>query len=258
MIYDCFLFYDEFTLLDIRLAELGKTVDKFVLVESPFTFSGQPKGLFFSDAMPRYAKWKDRIVPLVSHPAIPDENRWNNERNQRNALGDYLKDVCKSDDLVILTDADEIASKEAVERAASLSVPGRLYMGMYYYFFNCKRSGYWPWPAFCRYGDFLRIFKGIAQSLRLSQESTPERIKDAGWHFSYIMSPERISRKIGAFSHSEYDNPQCRDIHRIENCRRDHTDLFERSSQVYQTVGLDELPESVSSHPEKYSEFLTT
>jgi len=40
-VYNCFLFYDEFDLLDIRLAELGDVVDTFVLVEAPYTFTGR-------------------------------------------------------------------------------------------------------------------------------------------------------------------------------------------------------------------------
>ncbi len=43
MIYDCFLYYDEDMLLDIRLNTLSAVVDRFVIVESTHTFTGLPK-----------------------------------------------------------------------------------------------------------------------------------------------------------------------------------------------------------------------
>ena len=42
-VYDCFLFYDEFDILEIRLNILNDVVDYFVLVESSRTFSGNKK-----------------------------------------------------------------------------------------------------------------------------------------------------------------------------------------------------------------------
>ena len=47
VIYDTFLFFNEFELLEIRLEELKDIVDRFVLVEAPLTLSGKPKPLFF-------------------------------------------------------------------------------------------------------------------------------------------------------------------------------------------------------------------
>ena len=43
MIYDCFIFFNEFDLLEIRLNELDNIVDKFVLVEANFTHSSKEK-----------------------------------------------------------------------------------------------------------------------------------------------------------------------------------------------------------------------
>jgi len=255
-VYNCFPFYDEFMLLDIRLAELADVVDKFVLVESNVTFAGRPKELFFERSMQRYAAWKGTVVPLLSYCDKPSDDRWENERAQRNAIGDYLKTVCKPEDLIILTDADEIPSEQAVRAAQSSKLPGRLYMRMYYYFLNCRQNGQWPWPAYCRYREFVSVFKGLAQSLRISGTLAHQDIYDAGWHFSYVMEPSRIAEKIGAFSHSEYDNPYYRDVKRIEFCRHELKDLFDRGVHEYELVSLDEMPAVVRQHPERYSEFI--
>ena len=42
-IYDCFIYFDEDLLLDVRLNILDKFVDKFVIVESKFSHSGEER-----------------------------------------------------------------------------------------------------------------------------------------------------------------------------------------------------------------------
>ncbi len=46
-IFDCFMYFDEDMLLDLRLNYLNDYVDKFVLVESLFTHSGKKRELLF-------------------------------------------------------------------------------------------------------------------------------------------------------------------------------------------------------------------
>ena len=58
-IFDCFMFYDEEMLLDIRLNILNKYVDQFIIVESIFTHSGQKRNLVFD--IQKYKKFKDKI-----------------------------------------------------------------------------------------------------------------------------------------------------------------------------------------------------
>ena len=48
MVYDCFMFFNELELLDLRLHELDAVVDRFVLVEGVRTLSGKPKPLYFA------------------------------------------------------------------------------------------------------------------------------------------------------------------------------------------------------------------
>ncbi len=42
-IYDCFMFFDEEMLLDLRLNILNEYVDKFIITENKFTHSGNIK-----------------------------------------------------------------------------------------------------------------------------------------------------------------------------------------------------------------------
>ncbi len=62
-IFDCFMFYDEEMLLDVRLNTLDKFIDKFIVVESKFTHSGKKRDLLFD--IKKYQKFKDKINYLV-------------------------------------------------------------------------------------------------------------------------------------------------------------------------------------------------
>ena len=56
MIYDCFSFYNELDLLEIRLNVLKGTVDKFVLAEATVTHTGHPKPLYYAENKARFAE----------------------------------------------------------------------------------------------------------------------------------------------------------------------------------------------------------
>lgn len=49
ILYDSFIFFNDLDLLDLRLRELNRVVDWFVVVEAPVTFAGRPKPLLFSE-----------------------------------------------------------------------------------------------------------------------------------------------------------------------------------------------------------------
>ena len=126
MLYDCFVFHNEFDLLEIRLREMGDLVDRFVLVEADQTQRGSPKPFFFDENRERFSAWKDKIVDLQVR--LPDElppalgvykNRrkkdWERENYQRNCIAQGL-DTCRPDDLVLLSDVDEIIRADVLDR----------------------------------------------------------------------------------------------------------------------------------------------
>ena len=63
-------------------------------------------------------------------------------------------------------------------------------------------------------------------------------IKDGGWHFSYLMNPEKIKEKIMSFGHSEYNKKEFIDLDIIEKNVKNSKDLFGRN-QFYKKVKLD-------------------
>lgn len=118
MIYDCFLYYDEDMLLDIRLHTLADVVDRFVIVEATHSFTGIPRELHFD--ITKFAKFKDKIiyVPFDAQPILnrADNNQvdaWANEAALRNSIMNGLKDAA-DDDLILVSDVDEIFSPDTV------------------------------------------------------------------------------------------------------------------------------------------------
>ena len=62
-IYDCFMYYDEDLLLDLRLNILDKYIDFFVIVESEFYHNGKKRNLKFQ--IKNFEKFKNKIIYIV-------------------------------------------------------------------------------------------------------------------------------------------------------------------------------------------------
>jgi hypothetical protein len=139
-VFDCFPFFNELDILEIRLHELSPVVDRFVLAEATTTFSGAPKPLHFLENRKRFAAFADRITHIVVEN-VPQNVRsaWDRRRHQVDALMRGLGEA-KADDLVLLSDVDEILRAQAV-RVAAENPPGRFEvlcfeLRMYNYFVN--------------------------------------------------------------------------------------------------------------------------
>ena len=118
MIYDTFLFFNEFDLLDIRLHELDAVADKFVLVEATRTHSNQTKPLYYAENRERYAAFHDKIIHVVVDDTPDTADAWAIERFQRDAILRGLT-RCRPDDLILMSDVDEIPRCRAVQEAAA-------------------------------------------------------------------------------------------------------------------------------------------
>ena len=59
-VYDCFQFFDEEMLLDLRLNVMDKYVDKFVITEANYMHNGKAKEFIFD--IKNFSKFKDKII----------------------------------------------------------------------------------------------------------------------------------------------------------------------------------------------------
>ncbi len=84
MIYDCFSYWDEDLLLDLRLHTLDKFVDYFVVVEGNKTWQNNHKEFKFDINM--FSKFKEKII-YVKVDDLPDgQNPYLRENHQRNSI----------------------------------------------------------------------------------------------------------------------------------------------------------------------------
>jgi hypothetical protein len=214
VIIDCFRFFNEFDVLELRLRTLDTVVDRFIICEAPFTFRGEPKPLYFEQQAERFAAWRDRIT-LIEYPGPPVSNPWITEERQRAYLGTALTD-CAPDDLILIGDCDEIPDPQLITQRPS---PGRIVahrMVMMRGYANRAVDG----SANVWFGTravpaaSIEGFGGQT-AIRRAPRAVLE-IVDGGWHFTSLGGTAVMERKLRSFSHAELDIPYFRDRRRLD------------------------------------------
>jgi hypothetical protein len=209
VIVDCFTFFNELDILELRLTLLDGVVDRFVLCEAPFTFRGVPKPLVYAQNAARFSRWKDRIVHLV-YDAEPSTNPWQNEWGQRAFLTTAIRDLA-DDDLVLIGDIDEIPAPEHAGRrpGAGRVLAHRQLMCVGYV--NRVADERWIGTKAIERGD---LGTRTLNDIRALPFGSFDMI-DSGWHFSTLGGPAAMAAKIRAYSHSEIDIPYLNDERRL-------------------------------------------
>lgn len=266
MIYDCFTFFNELDLLEIRLNILNDVVDKFVIVESRKTHTNLDKPLILKENMARFEKFKDKIIYVEWKDFPRFETTWTYENYQRNAIKDGLKD-CNDDDIIIISDLDEIPKPEKILEAIKLPGIKSLDMQFYSKYINHLHSIESNWTSGSRiltYKDFLTYFD-INESpyshycpKRYNEGTTATKIRmykgtksisDAGWHFSSIGSLENIISKFKSRAHIK----QTKDMSESELL--DYVENMKKSCQTSEDtllVPIEEMPKFLQDNYEKY------
>lgn len=109
MIYDCFTFFNELPLLELRLKLLSPYVDKFILVEMSQTQRGEPKPYYYADNKEMFSEYNDKIICIHPEniPVMEEKRGWTLENFQRKSIIDGLGN-CEPDDIIMISDLDEI------------------------------------------------------------------------------------------------------------------------------------------------------
>ena len=282
MIYDCFTFFNELDLLEIRLNTLAPVVDRFIIAEATRTHSGKPKELLFEKHRERYAAFADKIIYIVVDDLLSEEEvakdtfnlPWVNENRQRNALVRGLVEA-KDDDIIMVSDLDEIPRPEKIPEAAAMLAAGtrsvRFEMAFFNFYLNFKNYSYAKWllgTMAIRFGALKdeTLFAALKPD-RYTQASENHgctmqkvrflpadgRLADAGWHFSYLGGVDAIQTKIKSFSHSEFANIP-REV--LEMRLKHGDDLFGRAGKSF-AVPLDAtFPKCVTENASRLSAYL--
>ena len=261
-IFDCFTFFNERDLLRLRIEWLRDLVDIFVIAEGARTFTGNARTPEFRPEDYDIPAHKIRYV-LVDDLEGPGCDAWSNERVQRNALLRGLGDVGDVD-LVHVSDVDEIPALEAFDGYNNYWVCAHLDQRLYYYHFNSlvveagtDKPVKWT-RAKITTGRYLKAFWGTPDNLRrkvllkrnlwnrLRFRLTHKIIADGGWHWSYMMTPERISEKIKAFSHTEFAGEDFASVDSIRGRVAGLVDPFDRGFKIRRVSVSEEFPTKLS------------
>lgn len=275
MIYDCFLFHDEEMMLKLRLETLYDHVDKFVIVESTHSFTGNSKPLNFKPE--RFSRFKDKIIYIVFDQA-PEADAWQNESDTRNAIMRGLTDA-SDEDLILIADVDEIYDPKILARIKPRRLCTIIYQNFYNYQFNLQvlnpdgSPRLWKLLKAVSYYNLTHFFNSEPETLRnVKRKDSFIRkswfkwqwlklntaiIKEGGWHFSWIMTPEQISKKMSSISHTEYDLPEFNNEEHILKCIQNGQDIWARDRKfIKKQLTIKEFPNALVDSKEEYKDFI--
>ena len=228
---DCFMYFDEDMILDIRLNILDKFVSYFVICEANYLHNGSRKEFKFD--INKFSKFKDKIIyiPLEQQPKnlriinnsdnvlLKNSKILDNALLRENFQRDFLHSKIKNfedDDLIIISDVDEIPNLENFKYKSKITF---FEQKMFYYKFNLLHKD------FLWYGSKITKKKNLISPQWLRNVKSKKYplwrfdilfsktkynkinfIKDGGWHFTNVKSPEKIDYKMKNFLHHlEYE-----------------------------------------------------
>ena len=233
-IFDCFMYFDEEIVLDVRLNTLDQFVDYFVIVESKFTHKGDKRELRFN--IDKFKKFKNKIIYLI-HDDQPEEieviksadnevekskkyifNAIYRENSQRNYIKMGLTKA-REDDIILISDVDEIPNLLNIDFNKINEKLILFKQDMFYYKFNlhlpdliwtgtkgCKKrhlvSPQWLRNIKDRKYYFFRLDTIFSKNKYRSIKF----IDNGGWHFTNIKNAEEIEYKLKSYlHHREFD-----------------------------------------------------
>lgn len=274
-VYDCFSFFNEFDILEIRLQELWNSVDYFVLLEASTTFAGNKKEYIFEKNKDRFEKYMSKIRHIKLDDSIEKQravfpreidDTWVREKYQRYALKEGLYDL-QPEDLVIISDCDEIVRGDLVEMVkVDENDYDRylLYITHYQYKINYMKIQHpsrHPVPMITR----GRVFTNPQQERSYAFFWNPKpkntvEIDHAGWHFTYFGNEEHCINKIKSFAHTEQNIPSIVDEYNITWMIRNkygHEGVESKHNERFEYVVVDDyFPKCITENLDKWQHMI--
>ena len=293
-IYDCFMYFDEEVVLDVRLNTLNEFVDYFVIVESIYTHKGNLRELKFNHK--KFEKFKDKIIYIVDEETYPQTDEINTEdsegeksrkaifnaayreNGQRNLITRGLKKA-NDEDIIMVSDVDEIPKLSELNFKNINEKIILFKQDMFYYKFNlwlpnliwtgtkaCKKKNLvnpqWLRNIKDRKYSFFRIDTFFSKT----KYTSIKVINDGGWHFSNIKTPKEIEFKLRSYlHHREFDlNPlsvtQIDEIIRnkqaIYDLRVDKTVNKIGNGSILENFELNKLPRYIVTNKNKFLDWI--
>jgi len=293
-IFDCFMYFDEEQVLDLRLNVLYQNVDYFVIVESIYNHKGEKRNLLFNSQ--KFEKFNDKIIYLV-YDKIPQLvepiKETDNEKEKdgkyimnalyrENAQRDFILEGLKSakkDDLILISDVDEIPKLSSVNLNQIKNEIILFKQDMFYYKYNLVLPNFkwtgtkavkkknlispqWLRNVKDRKYPFYRIDTFFSDKKYINIKI----INDGGWHFSNIKSPEMIEHKLRSYlHHREFDqvslsieeiNELVKKKQAIYDLRVDKRVNKVGNGVILENFEMKKLPSHINDNIDKYKNWL--
>ena len=295
-IFDCFMFYDEKILLDIRLNILNEFIDYFVIVESKYFHNGLKRKLNFN--INDYPKFKDKIIYII-HENISSKlqnidekddeetrtyklnfNAHIRENDQRNYIIKGLKNA-DDNDFILISDVDEIPK---LENLNLFNIKNKIVMfeqNIFYYKLNRYLPNFtWYGTKACKKKDlitpqWLRNIKNNKYSfLRFDTFFSKKKyinkfyIKSGGWHFSNLKNAVNIELKLKSYLHHidyKYEELGLDKIDYLIKNNKTIYDMFgDKSSKKFgdekrktlEKYDINKLPKYIKNNLKKYEDWI--
>ena len=293
-IYDCFMYFDEDLLLDIRLNSLHKFVKKFVITEATYTHNGTKKKLNFD--INKFGKFKDKITYIVvdkqpENIANLSANDSKEKKGEKLILNGMARDYFQrenlirglnnihDDDLVLISDLDEIPNLKELNVSKIGNNIVIFEQKMFYYKLNLFYKDYtWLGTKAVKRKKFLspqwlRNIKGKKYSTwRIDTLFSKKKysnlyfVKNGGWHFTCLRTAEELEKKLLNFAHHyEYEQSGL-NIESLKKLIAEKRVMYDHNvdqkgykwsgKSILENIDIKLLPEYVSNNLEKYSDWL--
>ena len=262
-VYDCFTFFNELDLLEIRLQELYDTVDYFVIAEANMSHSGNPREYCLLANWERFKPWHDKIRYLQIDDFPVTNNSWVREKFQRIALQRGLTDMAP-EDLIIISDLDEIPRADIID------------------LIKVDKNNYERYvlrvPLFRYKFNFLKWYQPVVNPqmivTRAHVFTDPEKERDythawlppapdvvhldhAGWHFSYLGNDSNAVHKLQNFAHTEQNTPEIVNSFSIDRMIQNKCGPNPTDVEKFEYVILDDyFPKCIVDNQEKYKDLI--
>ena len=295
-IFDCFMFYDEELLLDIRLGILDKYVDFFIIVESKYFHNGVKRNLKFD--INKFKKFENKIIYLI-HENEPngiiklddkdDEdtksyklilNAHLRENDQRNHISEGLAKA-DNDDLILISDVDEIPNFNSIDLSKIANQIIIFEQDIFYYKFNrylpnfkwfgtkaCKKkkliSPQWLRNIKNKKFHFWRIDTFFSKNRYIDKLF----IQNGGWHFSNIKNADDLELKLKSYlHHRDYEEEELGNDKIVELIKKNETiyDMFgDKKSKKYgddkrkklEIYDFKKLPQFIQNNKYKFKDWI--
>ena len=265
-IFDCFQYFNEDHIADLRFNILDENVDFFVVVESTVNHQGQTRKLHFDKN--KYKKFQNKIIYIevddtpdnIKKPHTGGESLV--EQHQRNSI---MKGLNKSqdNDLIILSDVDEIPDLNKL-KVFDKNKYAVFSQKMFMYKLNLLNlnENNWHGSKIClkknlKSPQWLRNLKFKKYPFwRIDKQKNLQIIDNGGWHFAYLQDVKNISKKIKSFAHGEFNKAEIVSEKNIELKINQGEDVLGRGYKIKKIEIDSSYPEYIINNKDKLKNWI--